>query len=156
MTQSMDPQETISVEITGNNSMSPQGAWLFYGSIFAFTVLISGGWALLGYWPVLPFAGLELSVLALALYLCRMRADYRELLIIAPSEVTLERGRLSRRQKTQWPRAWVRPELVAAPKPSQPSRLLLCSAGEHIEIASMLTDPERRSLHARLRELLAS
>lgn len=156
MTQSIDPQETISVEISGNNSMSPRGSRLFYGSIFAFTVLISGGWASLGYWPVLPFAGLELSVLALALYLCRIRADYRELLIIAPGEVTLERGRLTRRQTTQWPRAWVRPELVTAPKRSQPTRLLLCSAGERVEIASMLTDPERQSLHARLRELLAN
>jgi uncharacterized membrane protein len=152
MTQSTSPPDAVSVVISGNSSLSAAGTWLFYGSIVAFTVIISGGWALMGYWPVLPFAGLELAVLALALYLTRLRATYREVLVISATDVVLERGRATRRESLQWPRPWVRAELASGP--SRRSRLLLRSSGRSVEIASMLTEPERKALHARLRELL--
>jgi uncharacterized membrane protein len=155
VTQSLPPPHTVSLTISANDSLSTTGTWLFFGSIFAGTIVISGGWAALGYWPVLPFAGLELAVLGLALYVCRARAAYRELLTISPEAVTLERGRDERREQLEWPRAWVRARLEPVSARRGRSRLLLCAAGRETEIAQMLTEAERRSLHSRLRELLA-
>ena len=144
----------MSLVISANNSLSTSGTWLFYGSIFAGTAIISGGWASLGYWPVLPFAGVELALLAGVLLLVRHRAAYREILVIGADEVTLERGRSSQRETLQWPRTWLRTELRRASRAGQRSRLMLCASGEQVEVGRMLTDQERRSLHARLRELL--
>ncbi|MEO0423641.1 MAG: DUF2244 domain-containing protein [Pseudomonadota bacterium] len=157
MTDRPSPPSTTSVVISGNNSLTARDSLLFYGTVLGMTTLISGGWALLGYWPVLPFAGLELALLGGALYLMHRRASYRELLVISPEEVRLERGRPRDREVLEWPSPWTRVELAAesAPGSRRRSRLLIVSSGKRTEIAAMITEQERRALHKRLRELLA-
>ena len=157
MTDCPSPPSTTSVVISGNNSLPARDSLLFYGSVLGMTTLISGGWALLGYWPVLPFAGLELALLGGALYLMHRRASYREMLVISPDEVRLERGRPSDREVLSWPSPWTRVELddAKAPRSRRSSRLLIVSSGKRTEIAAMITEAERRALHKRLSELLA-
>lgn len=157
MTERPSPPDTTSVVISGNNSLTARDSLVFYGSVLGLTMLISGAWASLGYWPVLPFAGLELALLGGALYLMHRRADYRELVVISPEEVRLERGRRRDREVLSWSSAWTRVALEAASAPgARPrSKLLIVSSGKRVEIAAMLTEAERRALHRRLGELLA-
>ncbi|MEM9384236.1 MAG: DUF2244 domain-containing protein [Pseudomonadota bacterium] len=157
MTDRPSPPSTTSLVISGNNSLTARDSLLFYGSVLGMTTLISGGWALLGYWPVLPFAGFELALLGSALFLMHRRASYRELVVISPQEVRLERGRPRDREVLEWPSPWTRVELAAASAPGsrRRSQLLIVSSGKRTEIAAMITEQERRALHKRLRELLA-
>lgn len=155
MTDTPAPPHTTSVVISGNNSLNARDGWFFYGSLLAFTVLIAGGWAALGYWPVLPFAGLELTMLGVALFVVGRRADYHELLMISPDEVRLERGRRREREVLSWPSAWARVELVPGLGGRRASQLFIAAAGKRTEIARMLPEDERRALHERLRELIA-
>jgi len=48
--------------MTPNCSLSPRGARWFFGSVCAGMLAIVLPLTLMGYWPVLPFAGLELGL----------------------------------------------------------------------------------------------
>lgn len=156
MTEGRPTLSTVSVVISANDSLSRRGGLAVYGSLIFFTVLIAVTWSVLGFWLVLPFAGLELAVLGTALFIVRRRADYRELLVISPEAVILERGRHRERETKRWATAWTRFELVAGLGPATASRLLIVSAGKRTEIARMLAEDERCTLHRRLCELVTA
>lgn len=70
-----------------NCSISPRDLLLAYGMLAALTAGIAGGFALLGAWLILPFAGLEIALLAVAFWLTARHAGDRE-------DIELARGRL--------------------------------------------------------------
>jgi hypothetical protein len=61
-----DQELEYRIELAPNCSLTPQGARLFVGSLAAATFGLAGFLALRGLWPVLPFAGLEIGLLAWA------------------------------------------------------------------------------------------
>jgi uncharacterized membrane protein len=128
---------------------------LFFGITAAGSLLLAGLVAYRGFWPVLPFAGLELFALGLALGLSMRRGRYRELVSVHADRVVVEQGIDKVEQRTELPRAWTRVELERAPWPGHPSRLLLRCHGRCCEIGRVLTESERESLGVRLAELIA-
>ena len=70
-----------------NCSISPRGLLLVYALLAAMAVGIASGFALLGAWLILPFAGLELVLLAAAFWLTARHAADCE-------RIELARGRL--------------------------------------------------------------
>jgi uncharacterized membrane protein len=75
------------VVLKRNCSISPRGLLLAYGMLAALSVGIAVGFALFGAWLILPFAGLELALLAGAFWLtARHAADHER--------IELSRGRL--------------------------------------------------------------
>src|SRR5262245_21234451 len=65
-----------------NNSLSSTGRLVVYGFLFVVSVGIALAFAMLGAWPILPFAGLEMLVLFLAFrYVDRHAADYERIAI---------------------------------------------------------------------------
>jgi len=64
--------------------------------LYTWVCVVSLGIALLfvarGYWPVLPFAGLELLVLGIALWISMRRGAYREVISIYPDRIEVEKG----------------------------------------------------------------
>ena len=156
MIEAPSPHDTVSVVISGNDSLTARDGWMVYGSLVVLTIIIAGAWTALGFWVVLPFAGLELGMLALAVTMVRRRAGYHELLVIGRDEVTLERGRSeAKREVLHWPLAWTRIELIEARARPPRSQLMVCVSGKRTEIAHMLAEAERRTLYRRLCELLA-
>ena len=55
------------IEISPHCSLTTRGAWLFFGSVCVTSFSLAGFVALQGFWPVLPFAGLEMALLGWAL-----------------------------------------------------------------------------------------
>lgn len=141
-------------ELSPNCSLTPGTATLFYLSILTVSLTIAGGFAALGFWPVLPFAGIELLGLGLALRLSLRRGRTREFIRIDESEVRVNRWSGRQRTEVRFARPWTRIQLRASAVPSWPSRLLLGSMGRTVEIGAFLTEGERRRLRARLAELL--
>lgn len=114
------------------------------------SMLIAGSFALLGYWPILPFAGLELAVLGWGLVISLRRGQHREVIQVDPSRIMVEqsRGRQQLLHDFQTPWTWV--ELVPSRNRGWPSRLVLNSMGRQVEIGQFLTEPERKGLARRL------
>jgi uncharacterized membrane protein len=144
------------VELRPNCALSARGALLFFGSLCVICLGVAGFWAAQGFWPVLPFAGLELVVLGWALW-WSMRARHQlQRVTVTELHVTLEYIDRQRRAQVVFPRHWSKVTLRAPHSPLHPSRLAIESQGRSCEIAGFLTDEERRALAARLQLLIGN
>jgi uncharacterized membrane protein len=128
---------------------------LFFGITAGVSLVIAGALAARGFWPVLPFAGLEMFALGLALGLSVRRGRHREFVSVYADRIVIEKGGDRVEERLELPRHWTRVELVRAPWRGHPSRLMLSGHGRRCEIGAMLTEPERESLQRRLAQLLA-
>lgn len=139
-----------------NASLSEAGSWAVMGLMCAVGLGIAAGFAARGYWPILPFAGLELAALGAALWIGQRRNRYREVISFTESMVRVERGLVGQgaHAVVELPRAWARASLAAGPNRHSPTRLGLDYCGQRVIIGRCLTDEERDGLAARIRELL--
>lgn len=139
-----------------NASLSVQDAWAVMAFMSLLGLGIAGLFALRGYWPILPFAGLELAALGAALWVSVRRNRYREVIRFEDARIRLEFGLVGRGVLTaiEWPRAWTRVSLRRDESRQGPTVLALDYAGQRVAIGRCLTDAERERLAARLRELL--
>jgi uncharacterized membrane protein len=144
------------IEVRCNASLTRGQALAFFAGMVTASLTVALFWTAQGFWPVLPFAGLELFALGLALGLSMRRGRYRELITIAPELITIERGESRMEHEAHLPRPWARVDLVEPSHPWYPSRLYLISHGQRHEIGAVLVESERRGLARRLVELLRS
>lgn len=146
-----------SFELRPNSSLTPRAAAWFYGSLVAVLLCVAIGCTALGFWPVLPFAGLEAAVLLGAVHWVQRRAAAREYIRVDAASVVIEKYRRAGGSRTAYAfqRPWTRVELHRGQRAHWPSRLLFSSRGRSVEVGAFLTDGERRGLKNRLAELLA-
>lgn len=140
------------------NSACNDGSWRWVFAsltILAFAVAIR--FAALGFWMILPFTVLEISALALALWIVRAQSATGEKVLIGDEVVEIRRfaSRAKGREKSwRFPLGWTRLRVSRPAHRWYPRRLALGYAGEWVEIGRCLRDDERRSLAAALRRAL--
>lgn len=142
------------IELAPNCSLTPQGARLFVGSLAAVTFAVAGFFALQGFWPVLPFAGLEIGLLAWAVRASMRRGAEREVILVSEADVVIERRAPSGSRRTVFPRHWARVTLRGPQPALHPSRLTIESHGRACEVGRFLTEDERRRLAVQLEQLV--
>ena len=144
------------VVIGPNASLTGPQAWLFFGSLCAVGLGIAAGFAALGYWPILPFAGLELVAVGAALWVVLERNRYREVLWFEGGLLRVEFGMtgLGPRSTCEWPRRMTRVWIEAGEHPTSPTRLVLGCGNQRLTLAGCLTDAERERLAVRLKQLV--
>ena len=126
-----------------NRSLSPNGRWLWFGLIASATSLLAAGAAILGAWPVLPFAGAEVVLLWLAFNVIGSHDGDYEVLRISEQEFAWERNYRGSVRSLRGNRAWV--QVVSGPVDGR-FELCLSYSGKRVAIASTLSDAQRRSL----------
>ncbi len=124
-----------------NCSLTPTARRNLVCGTLALSLLVSGGFLLAGAWLVLPFAGLELAALYMALRALD-RADS------ASETIRLEDGRLTittrfpgEDRQLSFPTAWARVSLEAGDTPDP----LICirSHGRSCQVGRLMTPPQR-------------
>lgn len=112
--------------------------------------------AIRGFWPVLPWAGLEMLAFGLALWVSVRRNAYREVLRFDHERLKVELGMVGRgvQSMCDLPRGSTRALLEPGATAHEGKRLLLSSGAQRIEIGRCLTDEEKEALQKRLKELL--
>lgn len=110
--------------------------------------------AILGFWMILPFTILELSILIVLMELVRRRGSYTETIRIGEEQVEIFHQQRGKDRGWSFPLYWTRVDLRSPGHRWYPHRLLVGSAGTWIEIGRCLTDDERESLTADLRREL--
>ncbi len=129
---------------------------LFFALVAGVSVIIATVFALAGYWPVLPFAGLELTLLWFCLHHNAMQGRETEVIDIDERQVAIEqRGATSRRHWT-FERAWARLRLESPAARLHPCRLVLGSHGRTVRLGRFLAEGELRELATQLRTSLAN
>lgn len=145
--------------IQPNRSMTWRQSLIFLAGITVVALSIAVTFAVMGYWLILPFAGLELAALAISLYLVARALHRCEVVTIDAREVRIAKGRLRGRSGRGGPEeeitfqtAWVRVRLEPADTGRARQVLHLAAGGRQVELAGFLTDAERIGLAQRLRE----
>jgi uncharacterized membrane protein len=144
----------LRIEICPNCSLSVRGAVMFFGSLCFVSFGIAGMLAIQGFWPILPFAGLEMLALGLALKVSLGRRFHRQTITVTDEQISIEsRDRLDSSQVV-FPRHWAQVKLRRPASRLHPSRLTIESHGRQCELGSFLTEAERRGLALRLHRLV--
>jgi uncharacterized membrane protein len=141
-----------------NASMTVGQAWLAGGWVAVVAFTVAGFFAIKGFWPVLPFAGMEIGAFVAALWVCLRRNRYREVLTFDGNDVRIEFGLAGRGAEAvvELRRDWLRVLIEPGPHRNSPTRLVLSSFGQRVEVARCLTDEERERLAARIGSLTGS
>jgi len=144
----------LSIEIRPNCSLTVRRARLFFASACAVPVGLGGFLALKGFWPILPFAGLEMALLAWALKVSLERRFHSQTITVTESDISVESRERARSARIVFPRHWARVKLRRPAASLHPSRLTIESHGRQCELGSFLTEEERRGLALRLQRLI--
>ena len=148
--------EQVCIELCAHNSLSPAQARWFLITVATGPAITAGFCLFAGFWPVLPFAGLEFGLLWLALRWSMRRGQQRESIAITPDYVTINSQLGVLQANTRFARHWTKVKLRAPQSALHPSRLCLESQGRACEVGSFLTDDERCALAARLQQLVGN
>ncbi len=140
------------IVIAPNCSLTQRAAAIFVVAIGSVSLAVAGVFAVQGYWPILPFAGAEIALLAWAMRSSLQRGRYREILTVNASDVVLERGYSPGERREIFSRHWLRPRLEAGRW--QDCRVVLAAHGRRIEVGACLSCEERKALYKRLRQVL--
>lgn len=144
----------LAIEIRPNCSLTVRGAWLFFASACVMPFGMGGFLALKGFWPILPFAGLEMALLAWALKVSLERRFHSQTITVTESDVAIESRGRGGRERIVFPRHWAQVKLRRPAASLHPSRLTIESHGRQCELGSFLTEEERRGLALRLQRLI--
>ena len=144
----------LAIDISPNCSLTPHGALVFFGIVCLGSFGIAAILTFMGYWPVLPFAGLEMAVLAWALKASLERRHHHEIITISDSEVRVAMRDRAQTREVVFPRHWAQVKLRRPVSGLHPSHLIIESHGRRFEVGSFLTEEERRGLAKRLTRLI--
>ena len=147
-------EEPQRLEIHPNCSLSVRGARMFFAAAYVVPFGMGGLLAWKGFWPILPFAGLEMALLGWALKVTLERRFHSQTITVTESDVRVESRERLRSTQVVFPRHWARVKLRRPAARLHPSRLTIESHGRQCELGSFLTEEERRGLALRLQRLI--
>lgn len=142
------------IELSPNCSLTPASARAFVGSLALLTLGTALFFTWQGFWPVLPFAGLEIGLLWWAVRASMRAGARREVIVISDESVRVEWRGPGNTSRLVFARHWATVKLRDPPAAQYPSRLVIESHGRACEVGRFLTEDERRGLAARLRQLV--
>lgn len=140
--------------IRTNQSMTWKENLIFLYLASAVAIIIALFCAFLGFWLVLPFTGLEISLLAVCLYMVSRRISVCEVVIIKDDQVIIERGRRQVEERSVFLRYWTKVALRAPTHQWYASKLIIGSHGKQIEVGQDLIEEERVNLAETLAQLI--
>lgn len=142
------------IVIAPNCSLSPRGAAFFFLIACAPCFSVATALTVLGYWPVLPFAGLEMLLLAVALRLSLARRHHSQIIVISESDVAVKTDIGKIHSEVVFPRHWAQVKLCCSSSRLHPSHLVIVSHGRQCAVGDFLTEEERRGLAQKLTKLI--
>jgi len=131
-----------------NRSLGPAGRRWVLAGIAATILLIACAAAAIGAWLVMPFAGLEIALLALAFHVVGVHDADFERLEIGESEVRIESRDAECVMRFVGHRPWAR---VVFRERGARCTLGLAYAGRMVPLGRLLSDEGRRRLAGQLR-----
>jgi uncharacterized membrane protein len=132
--------------IRPNRSMSAAGMWLFVFFVSLAVLLLAFRFYLVGAWVVLPFALLEVGALVLGFWLFDRSSRHNERLQLSRSKFLIVQDGVAGSTEWRFHPNWVKIELCQDPNDWYPSRLVIASRGQQVEVGGCLTDLERKEL----------
>lgn len=141
-------------EIRPNASLSPQRAVFVFLSIAATSLLLAIPLSLLGYWPILAFAMLELLIVSAGLRICIRNGQRLEVIRISPATIAIEKGRQRPEQHWAFSGCWTQIALTRPYSSLHAQRLIIRCRKDEVEIGDCLTDEDKQALAGVLKNVI--
>lgn len=113
---------------------------------------IAIAFALLGAWPILPFAGLELMALGSALYYVNWKLQYRHVITLSENEVRIDKGFYLPRRSWQFSRQGTGLAITPEKHPWEGPELTLHDRNESVSLGEFLNRDDSLKLMSLLRK----
>ena len=104
------------------------------------------GFSLLGAWPILPLAGLEIGALGISLYYVNWKLAYRQVITLSEHSVDIDKGYYAPRQSWQFDRSEASLAVTPEAHPWEGPRLLLHDRIDAVPVGEFLNREESISL----------
>ena len=143
------------VLVQANLSMSWHANLVLAGCIAVVCFGIAITLAFMGFWMVLPFAGLEVIFVTCCLYWTVRRLSRKEIITVKEEEIMLEWGYNQPDEQISLPRHWSRLVYKAPASIFDVGSLFLQSHGKRHLIGESLGREEKKELYELLQGLLA-
>lgn len=150
-----DTSKDLRIVVRPNRALTLWGMLLLFAGLTAVVLIIGIGFTLMGAWPVLPFAGLEMTAVAAVLYRLSRHAEDHDAIVIEGDRVTVTRRRGRQEWRDDFQRYWTKITLERR-RGWYPTRLTVGSHGRFVVIAAQVNEQERESLSRTLNEALKS
>ncbi len=141
-----------------NNSLTVQAGFKVLGAIAVVVLLVGFGFARMGAWLVLPFAGLEVLAFAYAFYYIYLHSADFESITIEDDKVVVEKRNYKEVTTTIFQRHWAQinlREVASVGGVIGKSGLFIRSHGKEVEFGkSFMNDEQRAELAAELKKKL--
>ena len=151
VSKSLCAGESCQFVVRPNRSLTPRQQRAFFLFMCTIVLGIASAFAVRGFWPVLPFAGLEIAVLAYALWHCARSGAVTEVICVAPDHISVDRGCGHLARVWETPLVWAQVRLDRSGRDWYPSRLVIRSHGKEVQLGSFLNEDERQRLAVELR-----
>ena len=112
------------------------------------------GFAFLGAWPILPFAGAELISLGAALYYVNWKLQYRHVITLSPTSVKIDIGHYAPRRSWHFDREESSLAVTPEQHPWDGPKLAIHNREQTVEIGSFLNRDDRLLLLSLVRSEL--
>ena len=150
VSSTVDSKRNWRIVIRPNRSLTRRQLQLAFAGIAVVCLGIASVFTVLGMWPILPFAGAEVIVVGIGFYLSARGGLETEVVSVGGDKVAVEKGRRQVRQRWELQRAWAQIRLLAPKIHWYPSRLVIRSHGQAVELGGFLNEEERRELAGEL------
>ena len=142
--------------LSPNRSLSWKSALVFTIIISSICLSIGFGFALAGASLILPFAGLEVFLVSLCIYLVLKKTYVQEIIYMTPEKLKIEKGSNEPKRVWEYFRLWSY-IIVEKPKhPWYPAHILITSQGERVPIGEFLSEEEKKKLVIKLEKIIHS
>ncbi len=148
-----DDADHCHILLRPNRSLTTKGMLALFGAFALLAAIIGTGFALAGAWLIAPFAGLEVAVAGMVLYLLHHHAGDYERIDIEGRHVRIVQRRGKAETRYEFERYWAQARLAHGTS-LRPSRLSIGSHGRFVELGAALDEDARRQLAQRLHRLL--
>lgn len=134
------------IVLSPNRSISWSLLWRFYVMTCVLSFSIAMLFAMLGYWVVIPFSGLEMLLLGAGLYVTCRNVHRKEVISLTDRVIKLEKGCISVQKEWEFDRYWTRLNVEKTNGLGSKTQLKIGSHGNYIEVGSFLNENEKERL----------
>ena len=139
-----------------NNSESWRVNSLVVASLAFVSGIISLWFLWQGLWMILPFSGLEVVALYIALYVCMCNNIRTEVITFESDRVIVERGKRFVEQKQEYQRAWSKIFVRQPDFRGHLKKIFIRSYGKEDELGAFLNKSDREQLIKALKHAVYS
>ena len=147
-------RQTGLIVLQPNQSFSWRANIYFLATMFTVSFAIAIAFLLQGIWMIMPFAGLEMLLLAAALYYCVRKTHRQEVLRFSMDEVVIESGVNKIEQEHRFRRYFTRVQVEKPGGSRRTQRIAIAERSHNVAVGEFLTEDEKNTLIRELRLMI--